>query len=160
MFLVRHSLYNPSFCSDSTNTDSYPFFVKLSLPVEFIWCCLSVFSFVLRFCFSITGDFDFECAKKEIQFLFRLSLNAMRRFWCNPYTELFLALYSITVNLYSKTFVFQYVHLCCVRTKYFVLLQLLFLYTKAILSSNYGIISSYVDCTASVFGCQEVKKRN
>ena len=42
--------------------------------------------------------------KKEIQFFFRLSLNAMRRFWCNPDTELFLALYSITVNLYSKFF--------------------------------------------------------
>ena len=65
MFLVRHSLYNPSFCSDSTNTDSSRFFVKLSFPLEFISCCMSVFSFVLRFYFSITGDFDFECAKKR-----------------------------------------------------------------------------------------------
>ena len=64
MFLVRDSLYNPSFCSDSTNTDSYRFLVKLSLSVEFIWCCISVFSFVLKI-FPITGDFDFECAKKR-----------------------------------------------------------------------------------------------
>ena len=89
--------------------------------------------------------------KKEIQLLFRLSLNAMRPFWCNPDTELFLTLFLISVDLYSKFFVFQYMHLCSVRTKYFVLLQLLFLYTSVILASNYGIISSYVDRTASAF---------
>ena len=78
MFLVRHSLYNPSFCSYSTSTDSYRFFVKLTLLVKFIWCCKNVFSFVIR-CFSITGDSYFECAeKKEIQFLFRLGLDAVK----------------------------------------------------------------------------------
>ena len=136
MFLVRHSLYNPSFCSDSTNSGSYRFFVKLSFPLEFISCCMSAFSFVLRFYFSITVDFDFECAKKETQCLFRLSLNGMKRLWYNADTEMFLALYSVTVNLYSKIFVFQYMHLCCVGTRYFVLLQLLFLYTSAIRASN------------------------
>ena len=96
--------------------------------------------------------------KKGIQFLFRLSLNGMKRLWCNADPEMFLALYSITVNLYSKIFVFQYMHLCCVGTRYFVLLQLLFLYTSAILASNYGIISSYVDCTSSPLGWYEVEK--
>ena len=158
MFLVRHSLYNPSFCSDSTNTDSSRFFVKLSFPLEFISCCMSVFSFVLRF--SITGDFDFltNVLKTEIQCLFRLSLNGMKRLWYNADTDMFLVLYSIAVNLYWKIFVFQYMHLCCVGTRYFVLLQLLFLYTSAILASNYGIISSYVDCTSSPLGWYEVEK--
>ena len=96
--------------------------------------------------------------KKEIQFLFRLSLNAMKRLWCNADPEMFLALYSIAVNLYSKIFVFEYMHLCCVGTRYFVLLQLLFLYTSAILASNYGIIISYVDCTGSLLGWYEVEK--
>ena len=94
---------------------------------------------------------------KGIQFL--LSLNAMKRLWCNVGTERFLALYSIMVNVYSKIFVFEYMHLCCVGTRYFVLLQLLFLYTSTILASNYGIISSYVDCTGSLLGWYEVKKR-
>ena len=96
--------------------------------------------------------------KKEIQFLFRLSLNGMKRLWCNADPEMFLALYSITVNLYSKIFVFQYMHLCCVGTRYFVLLQLLFLYTSAIRASNYGIINSYIDCTSSPLGWYEVEK--
>ena len=47
--------------------------------------------------------------KKGIQFLFRLSLNAMKRLWCNVGTERFLALYSIKVNVYSKIFVFEYI---------------------------------------------------
>ena len=96
--------------------------------------------------------------KKEIQCLFRLSLNGMKRLWYNAHTEMFLALYSITVNPYSKIFVFQYLHLCCVGTRYFILLKLLFLYTSAILASNYGIISSYVDCTSSPLGWYEVEK--
>ena len=41
-----------------------------------------------------------------------------------------------------------------------MLWQLLFLYTSAILASNYGIISSYVDCTGSLLGWYEVKKIN
>ena len=64
MFLVRQPLYNPSSSSDLTNTDSYRFFVKLSLLVKFIWCCKNVFSFVLRFV-SITGDSYFEFAEKK-----------------------------------------------------------------------------------------------
>ena len=96
--------------------------------------------------------------KKEIQFLFRLSLNAMKRLWCNADPEMFLALYSITVNLYSTIFVLEDMHLCCVGTRYFVLLQLLFLYTGAIPASNYGIIISYVDCTGSRLGWYEVEK--
>ena len=44
-------------------------------------------------------------------------------------------------------------------TKDLVLLQLLFLFPRAILASNYGIISSYLDCTGSFLGCYEVEKR-
>ena len=76
----------------------------------------------------------------------------MKRLWCNADTERFLALYSMKVNVYSKIFVFQYMHLFCIGTRYFVLLQLLFLYTSAILALNYGIIISYVDCTGSLLG--------
>ena len=154
MFLVRHCLYKPSFCSHSTHTDSYRFFVKLSLLVKFNWCCKNVFSFVLR-CFSTTGDSCFECAeKKEIEFLFRVGLNAIKRLWCNADIQMLLAFSSIMVNLYSKIFVFQYMHLTfCVGTKYVVLLQLLLLNTSAIFTSNYGIISSYVDSTGSFIGC-------
>ena len=48
---------------------------------------------------------------------------------------------------------------CYVSTKYLVLWQLLSPYPRAILASNYGIISSYVDCTGSFLGCYEVEKR-
>ena len=44
-------------------------------------------------------------------------------------------------------------------TKYLVLLQLLFLYPRAILTSNYEIISSYLDCTGYFLGCYGVEKR-
>ena len=142
MFLVRDSLYNPSYCSHSTRTHSCRFFVKLSLLAKFIWCCKNVFSFVLR-CFSITGDSYVECAEKEkCRFLFRLGLNATKRLWCNADTQMLLAFSSIMVNLHSRIFVFQYMHLLCVGTEYVVLLQLLFLYPSAILASNYRIISS------------------
>ena len=50
-------------------------------------------------------------------------------------------------------------HLCRVGTNYLLLLQLLFLYPSAIHASNYGIISSHVDCTDSFLGCYDVKKR-
>ena len=49
-------------------------------------------------------------------------------------------------------------HLCHVGTKYFALLELLFLQPSAILASNYGIISSYVDWTGSLLGWFEVEK--
>ena len=145
MFLVRHSLYNPSFFSHSTRTDSYRFFVKLSLVVKFIWCCRNVFSFALRFFFHNRWFSLSMCRKKEIQFLFRLDLNAIKRLWCNADTQILLAFSAVMVNLHSKIFVFQYMHLFCVGTKYVVLLQILFLYTSAIFTSNYGVISSYVD---------------
>ena len=100
------------------------------------------------------------CRKKEIQFLFRLGLNATKRLWCNENIQIFSAFSSITVNLHSKIFVFQYMHLFCVGINYLVLLHLLFLYTSAIFTSNYGIISSYVDCTGSFLVVQcEVEKR-
>ena len=71
---------------------------------------------------------------------------------------MFLAFSSITVNVHSKLVVFRYVHLFCVGTKYLVLLQLFLytiyiLYTSAIFTSNYGIISSYVDSTCYFLGC-------
>ena len=56
-FLVMHSLYNPSFCSDSTNKDISRFFLKLSHLLKFIWYCIGVLPFVLNYFVSITGDF-------------------------------------------------------------------------------------------------------
>ena len=35
----------------------------------------------------------------------------------------------------------------------------MFLYTSAKFTSNYAIISSYLDCTGSFLGCYEVEKR-
>ena len=102
---------------------------------------------------SKTGDFLFNVPKKEIQFLFRLGLNAIKRLWCNAKIQMLSAFSSVTVNLYSKNFVFQYMPLFCVGTNCLVLLQLLFLYTSAVLTSNCGITSSYVDCTGSFLGC-------
>ena len=72
---------------------------------------------------------------------------------------MFWAFFSMKANLHWKIFVFQYMHLCCIGTKYLVLLQLLFLYPSAILGSNYAFISWNVDCTASFLGCYEVEKR-
>ena len=92
------------------------------------------------------------CRKNENQFLYRL---AIKRLWCNADTQMSLAFSSIMVNLHSKIFAFQYMHLLCVGTKYVVLLQLFIqdLYTSAIFTSNYEIISSYVDSTGSFLGC-------
>ena len=98
------------------------------------------------------------CRKKEIQFLFRFGLNAIKLLWCNADTQMFLACSSITENLNSKIFVFRYIHFLCVGTKYLVLLQVLFLFTSAILAANYGIASSYVDFTGSFLCCYEVEK--
>ena len=117
MFLVRHSLYNPSFCSDSTNTDSNRFFAKLSLPVKFLWFCTSVLSFLLMYIFSsIRADSFLECAKKkktkqtkkkDFYFLFRLCLNAMKRLWCTADRQVFLAFSSILGNLHQKCLFFN-----------------------------------------------------
>ena len=71
---------------------------------------------------------------------------------------MFLAFFSITVNVHSKPFVVQYMHLFCAGTKYLVFLQLLFQYISAILASNYGIISSYLDFKGSSLGWYEVEK--
>ena len=70
---------------------------------------------------------------------------------------MFLPLSSITVNLHLKIFAFK--DKCCVGTKYLVLWQLFFPYPRAILASNYGIISSYLDCRGSFLACYEVEKR-
>ena len=96
--------------------------------------------------------FTSNVPKKKIQFLFRLGLNAIKGSWCNADTQMLLAFSLIMVNLHSKILVFQYMHLFCVDTKYVVLLQLLFLYTSAIFTANYGIINSYVDSTGSFLG--------
>ena len=61
--------------------------------------------------------FLFNVPKKEIQFLFRLGLNAIKRLWCNANIQMLSAFSSITVNFYSKNFVFQYMHLFCVLLK-------------------------------------------
>ena len=148
MFLVKHSLLNRSFCSHLTQTDSYRFFVKLSLLVKFIWCYMSVFSFVSS-CFQDRWFFLFNVPKKRNSFFWFLSFCL----WCNANIQMFLAFSSIRVNLHSTNFVFQCMLLFFVSTNYLVLLQLLFLYTSAIFTSNYGIISSNVDCTGSFLGC-------
>ena len=44
-------------------------------------------------------------------------------------------------------------------TKYLVLWQLLFPYSRTILASNYGIISSYLDYTGSFLCCYDVEER-
>ena len=105
MFLVRLSLYNPSFCSDSTNTNSNCFFVKRSLLVKFIWSCMSVLSFVLIYIhfFSIKADFFLEWAKKK---LFQLCLNATKRLWCTADTQVFLA-FSSTREIFFENFCFS-----------------------------------------------------
>ena len=77
---------------------------------------------------------------------------AIKRLWCNADTQMLLAFFSIMVNLHSKIVSFQYMHLFCVGIKYVVLLQLLFLYTSATFTSNYGVISSYVDSIGSFLG--------
>ena len=52
---------------------------------------------------------------------------------------MFLALCSVVHLYWEKSVFFQWMHLFCVGTKYLVLLQLLLLYTIAILSSNYDL---------------------
>ena len=95
--------------------------------------------------------FPLMCRKKEIQFLSRLGLNAIKQLWSNANIQTSFSIFSsISVNLCSKNFAFQYIQLFCVGTKYLVLLQLLFLYAKAIFTSNYGIISSHAD-SAGIF---------
>ena len=61
------------------------------------------------------------CRKKEIQFLFRLGLNAIKRLRCNANIQMFSAfqISSITVNLHSQNSILYYMYLCCVGTKYF-----------------------------------------
>ena len=136
MFLVKHSMLNRSFCSHLTQTDSYRFFIKLSLLVKFIWCYISVFSFVSSY-FQDRWFFTWNAEKKEIQLLFRLCLNAIKRLWFNAIVQMFSAFSSIMVNLLSKSFVFQYMHLFCVGTNYLALLPLLILCTSAIFTSSY-----------------------
>ena len=106
MFLVRHSLHNPIFCSDSTNTDSNRFFVKLRLLVKFIWYCMSVLSFlwIYLYFFRNSWFFPWMCQKKknEIPCLCRLGLNAMIRLRCTAHTQVFLAFSSIPGNLHRK----------------------------------------------------------
>ena len=58
--------------------------------------------------------------KKDVQFLFRLGLNSMKRLWCNADTDMISVCCSITLNLRSKMIVLQYMHMCCVGTKYLV----------------------------------------
>ena len=53
------------------------------------------------------------CRKKEIQFLFRLLLNAMKRLWGNVDTQMLLAFSSIMINLHSKFFFSIYSFVLC-----------------------------------------------
>ena len=136
MFFVKHSLLNRNICS------------HCEIHLVLHKCVFFRFQVI-----SKTGDYNLMCRKKEIQFSFRLGLNATKRLWCNANIEIFSAFSSITVNLYSKNFVFQYMHLFSIGTNYLVLLQLLLLYTRAIFTSNYRIISLYVDSIGSFLGC-------
>ena len=111
MFLVKHSLYNPSFFSDLTKTDSNRFFVKLSLLLKFIWYCMTVLSFVLIYFFPVTADSFLQKARKKKHtkfiFLFPLCLNAMKRFLFSAATQVFLAFSSIPGNLHRKCLFFS-----------------------------------------------------
>ena len=62
VFLAMHSFYNPSFCSKSTNTDFSRFFLKLSHLLKFIWYCISVLSFLLKYIFFHNRWFFLEYA--------------------------------------------------------------------------------------------------
>ena len=88
MFLVKHSLYNLSFCSLLTRTDSYRFFVKLSSLVKSISFSRIVCFLVLIF-FPQQMIFFSNVPKTKIQFLFRLAFNAMKRLWCDVDTQMF-----------------------------------------------------------------------
>ena len=99
MFLVRHSLYNPSFCSDSTNTDSYRFFV-----IYFVLHMCVFFRFKILF-FHNRWFWLRMCQKKK--FLFPLCLNAMKRLWFAATTQVFLAFSSIPGNLHRKFLFFN-----------------------------------------------------
>ena len=131
MFLVRQPLYNPSSCSDLTNTDSLSFLCKTKPSCEIYLVLQECVFFRFKICFHNRWFLLWMCQKKEIQFLFRLGLNAVKLLWCNTDTQMLLPFSSIMVNLHLQIFVFQYMHLFCVGTKYVVLLQLLFLYTAA-----------------------------
>ena len=79
MFLVNHSLYNPMFCSYSTQTDSYRFFVKLNLLVIFT-LMLHECVFITEIVISSTGDSFLEYARpKQKKFRFQLGFNAIKR---------------------------------------------------------------------------------
>ena len=118
MFLVKHSLYNPSFVSGSTNTDSNRFFVKMIFLLKFIWYCMTVLSFVLIcFFFPITAGSFLESARKKKKkkkkkktkfiFLFPLCLNAMKRLWFTADTQVLLAFSSIPGNRHQKCLFFN-----------------------------------------------------
>ena len=160
MFLVRHSLYSPSLRSDSTNIDSSRFFVKLIFSCEIyleLHECL-VFRFNLYiFFFHKRRFFSRICQKKKNNnnnsFCFDCALRPLN--YCNVYCghSSVLSILFIPGQSLSEMFVFQYMQLCHVGTKYLILLQLFFLYPSAKLASNYGIISSYRDSTGSLFCC-------
>ena len=86
MFLVKHPLYNLSFCSLLTRTDSYRFSVKLSSHVKSISFNRIVCSLVLIF-FPQQMILFSNVPKTKIQVLFRLALNAMKRLRCNVDTQ-------------------------------------------------------------------------
>ena len=85
--------------------------------------------------------------EKEIQFLFRLDLNAIKQLWCNANIQmLFSNLFNLGECLLEEfsSSIYAFV-LCWHKLKYLVLLQVLFPYANAIFTSNHGIISSYAD---------------
>ena len=86
----------------------------------------------------MTGDCFLKCTKrKKIQFWFRQGFNAKKKVWCNADIQMFSALCSVAHVYCKKSVFFEWMHLFCVGTKYLVLLQLMLLYTIAILSLNY-----------------------
>ena len=127
--------------------------------MKIIWNCMSVLSFALIsiYFFSIRDDSFLEYAKKNNNnnnnnsFCFDCALRPLN--YCNVYCRhsSVLSILFIPGQSLSEMFVFQYMQLCHVGTKYLILLQLFFLYPSAKLTSNYGIISLYGDCTGSLF---------
>ena len=160
MFLVRHSLYNPSFFFSFDPYRFLPFLCKTKASCKIYLVLQECVFFRFKMFFHNRWFLLWMCRKKEIQFLFRLGLNAIKWLWYNADTQMLWAFSSIRVNLHSKISVFQYMHLFCVATKYVVLLQLLFLYTSAVFASNYVIMSWYVDSTGSFLGCSERGRKN
>ena len=83
----------------------------------------------------------------------------MKRLWCNADTEMISVFSSITLNLRSKSFVFQYMHMSCVGTKYSVYYCSNCSSTQAPYSHQITGSSALCRLHSFFLGYYEVKKR-